>query len=154
LAGIPEGAASVVVRGFPDPTAPARQNFGALCETKPAGLGRACDPSDTFATPSYGSDVTPFDVLAASQTRVRDIIIPALPFIVPGTLAPPPGASVFNPLTVGFTVAIAAGSIDGNTIAVAVAPPGDLASRSTDSNACDDRSSPRCSTSVNLDVTG
>jgi hypothetical protein len=153
LSDLPAGGAVLSILGFPSATAPAPSGFGAVCATNPTGSGRACD-GPAFANPSFRSAATQVEVVAAQRSPVTDVVIPAVPFLVPGSSNPEPEGDADNPVSVSFTVADAVSDIDADSIQVTLDPAGDPFGGAASRTPCSDFSSTPCSPEGQLGVFG
>jgi len=150
LAALPAGDASVTVNAFPSGVAPAPPGIDAVCATNPTSLAIACDPTGTFATASFRSDPTTAPITAGATNTVV-VTLTAAPFLVPGDLFPAPGEVAENPIGPEFTVAIAAGAVDPQSIQAAVSGTATQVMLTACSDAVGD---PSCSPGGALGVTG
>ena len=129
LRHLPLGPGTVSVAGYADTVVPA-DGAGAVCDAAPSEAVRPC-VSDARETASYRSSPQSLELFPGSNDAGQ-IDVPAVPFLVPRTLQPPPGASATIPVRVQFTLADAASPIEmvdltftqgGQTVAGDLAAP-------------------------------
>jgi hypothetical protein len=118
LASLPAGPGTLTITGFPTDFAP---NDGVLdrCETNPAGVGAFCDAGQT-QSPSFASDPKAVNIVAGAQNDAGDIEIPAVPFVLPGSLSPAPGTDASNPIEARAIVVDAVTGIEESSVALQV----------------------------------
>lgn len=109
LNSLPLGSGTVSVAGYPDVIVPA-DGATSACDAAPIEAVHPCLP-DVRATASYRSEGKPVEIFPGSN-NAGDIDVPAVPFLVPGTLQPEAGGSVAIPVQVRFTLADAASDLD------------------------------------------
>jgi hypothetical protein len=153
LSGLAAGPATLTISGFPTDFAP---NAGVAnrCNTDPAAAGRSCDAGRN-QSPSFESAPQNVTIVAGAQSDAGDILIPALPFVVPGSLDPAANASAPNPLSVGFTVADAVTGIEESSVALEIRQNGAaVGGPDLGLEACDDAGANPCSGGGGLAVSG
>jgi hypothetical protein len=149
---LPPGPATLTIAGYPTDFAPAPPGITSKCTTQPADAGTDCDPN-RFQTASFESAVQPVSIVSGADTDAGDILIPAVPFLIDGTLSPAPNGQAANPVAVSFTVADASTGIDAASVGVSLNPPPPAAEALT-LVACDDSGATPCSPGGALEVSG
>jgi VCBS repeat protein len=144
------GAGTLEVAGFPTSTAAAADGVVDTCATQPVEAGAPCAAGVT-QTASFSSDLQGVTVVQGGRTDAGDIFVHALPFVVPGSASPAPGAFAESPVAVRFTVADAVSGIAPSSILVGV--DGDR-SAPLALDACDDAGANPCSDGGRLEVRG
>ncbi len=148
------GTAEVRVLGYPTSFAPPPPGFdGApICPTSGTVETLPCTQADaTVSTPSFDSlAARPVDVeVAAGETsRVTDISIPAVPFLVPDSLVPAANGSGTNPIDLSFTVAKAASGLSAADISIELGDGTQVPFTTTD---CNDSGATPCSAGLEVE---
>jgi YVTN family beta-propeller protein len=154
LTGLPAGAGTVSIAGFPTDFAPAPDGLGSTCGTRPATAGQPC-VLDRIQSPSFVSGEQPVQIVADRQTDAGDILVRSVAFLVPDGLDPGIDEVGTNPLTARFVVADATSGVAAASIAAVLTQGGatiDLGSLTL--APCDDATQSPCSTGGNLEVAG
>lgn len=150
LPNLPPGSATLQVAGFPTSTAAAPAGNAETCATQPASAGAAC-AADLAQTPSFASEPQPVTIVQGTRSDAGDILVSALPFVVPGSLSPALNEIAQSPVAVRFTVADAVTGIDRESVGAAVDGDGSAA---LDLQPCDDATAAHCSEGGRLEVRG
>lgn len=150
---LPVGPAAISIAGFPSLTAPAPVGGPfAICPTKPAGVGRACE-LQSDETPSFTSDPVPVDIEPGGVTDVGEIEVRSVPFVI-GRL-PSPASSVQSPVALGFVAVDAVSGVDPDSIRAEISEgAGTRSPIGMTLSPCDDRGGEPCSPGRRLQVSG
>ena len=122
LDNLQPGPAVVSVAGFGTDFAPAVPGVTETCETIPAEVAEACDPT-RVAPPAYESDPLPVTIVAGVQTDIGTVDLNAYPYALdaqPGqgeTVVPTPSAP-YPIVPFAFTVADAVTNIQEESVAL------------------------------------
>jgi hypothetical protein len=151
LGSLPAGSGTVRISGFLSPTAPS-DGIGVAC-VGPSGsmIGASCSSAPAQTSPSYDSEPIDVTIRSGQRSDAGDIEIPAVPFIVEGTLMPSNGilADITGPVTFAFTMADAVSDIADVTLSIDGSP----ASIPSPPVACADQD-PQVPSCTGLDVPG
>jgi FG-GAP-like repeat len=153
LTSLPAGPGTLTISGFPTTFAP-NDGVTGRCATNPPAVGASCD-AGRAQSPSFASAPQSVNIVAGAQSDAGDILIPALPFVVPDSLNPAAGASASNPLEAHFVVADAVTGIEESSVDLEIQQNGSsLAGPALALQACDDATGAPCSAGGNLGVKG
>jgi len=150
LKRLPAGPGALTVAGFPGDSAATPIGNPDTCSIDPAAAAQSC-VRGLIDTPSFLSAPQSVTVMGGAVVDAGDIEVPALPFVIPGSLDPAPDGDAVAPLRVRARLGIAAGEIPESSVFVAVSPEGELA---VTTDPCDDRGANPCSPGGELDVSG
>jgi hypothetical protein len=154
LPQLPVGPGSLTIAAFPTDFAPAPAGVATTCATRPAAAGQPCEQAQS-QTPSFSSDPHPVNIRLGIDSDAGDVLVRAVPFVVPGTLRPGVNEETFNPVAAEFTVADAVNGIDPSSILLRLAASNGAASdQPLQLRSCDDTGADPCSTNGDLQVTG
>lgn len=150
LKRLPVGAGTLTIAAFAGNSAAAPAGASTTCEIEPAAAAMSC-VRGLVDTPSFQSAPQPVDVAGGAEVDAGDIEVPALPFVLPGSLDPEPDGVVDSPLQVRASIVIAAGSVGSDSIGITLSPGGE---QDFSAAACDDAGANPCSEGGALDVSG
>lgn len=145
-------SADITLAGFPGTSVPSG-GYAATCNTNPSEIRLSCD-DDSFATPSFVSDVRHVIIVGGTRTEVGDLTVFPVPFLLVDALVPGPGGVAASPLSARLTIVEAQDGVLPQSIQL-------QAQQSSNSNAgiatisgCNDLVGPLCSPGGSLQVSG
>lgn len=154
LTGLPAGPATIALAGFPSASVPSPDGITDTCATDPSAAAQTCNQGG-FQTPSFRSQAVAVEIVSGQRTDAGDILVPAVPFLIDGSLSPAPNQTVDSPVAVDFIVADAASGIDASSIAVPVAQDGaPVEDQPLQLDPCNDGGATPCSAGGALEVSG
>lgn len=152
LTSLPPGPGTLNIAGFPTTFAPAPAGVGTMCTTRPAG--QSCS-LDRIQSPSFLSGLHPVQIISDQQNDAGDILVPSVPFLVPGELDPAIGGNGTNPLVARFVVADASTGVAASSIAALVTQGATVDDGAPlVLSACNDATASPCSSGGALEVKG
>jgi cysteine-rich repeat protein len=166
LDDLPLGPATFMLAAFPTDFAPTSGGITRVCDTNPAGVGSACDPTRE-AMPSMLSQAVSVNITGGSRFEAGGVTLASVPFLVDGSVQPPPEQQslkklmrasqgfVTSPVTIRFSVVDAGAGLDGPSLSVTLRQLGEPESAGPlILTPCDDSGPVPCTRGGELDVVG